>query len=243
LSFIAVPLRKAGFDVICPDLPLYGYTQFLGRVDYQDWVDVGSEIVKHFSQNSVPVFVFGLSAGGMLAYQVACKCTAVKGIVATCLLDQRNRTITKATAVNPVMGTLGLLVANLFSKPFGRMKLPMKTVANMADISNNADVTNLLMSDKKSSGASVSLSFLHGMLNPKIDVEPEMFTTSPLLLAHPANDRWTDVALSRLFFDRLACEKELYMLPGAGHFPLEPQGLSCLERECTAFLEKNSVQL
>ncbi|MDR2906473.1 MAG: alpha/beta fold hydrolase, partial [Bacteroidales bacterium] len=100
LSFIAVPLRKAGFDVICPDLPLYGYTQFLGKVDYQDWVDVGSEIVKHFSQDSVPVFVFGLSAGGMLAYQVACKCTTVKGIIATCLLDQRNRTITKATAVN-----------------------------------------------------------------------------------------------------------------------------------------------
>jgi alpha-beta hydrolase superfamily lysophospholipase len=236
LSFISVPLHRAGYEIISMDLPLYGYTRFSGKVDYRDWVDVGCGIVGHFSKGNVPVFVFGLSAGGMLAYQVACKCAAVKGIIATCLLDQRNRAITKATAVNPVMGTVGVLAANLFSKPFGGMKLPMKMVANMADISNNADVANLLMSDKKSSGASVSLSFLRGMLNPEIDIEPESFSNIPFLLVHPADDRWTDVALSRLFFDRLACEKRLSMLPGAGHFPLEPLGLSCLEKECHDFI-------
>ncbi len=57
------------------------------------------------------------------------------------------------------------------------------------------------------------------------------------LLVHPEDDRWTDISLSRLFFDRLACEKEIKMLIGAGHFPLEPQGLEQMEKECLAFVE------
>jgi alpha-beta hydrolase superfamily lysophospholipase len=238
LSFIALPMHRAGYDVICPDLPLYGYTQFSGKVEYRDWVNVGTELAQHFSQDGVPLFCFGLSAGGMLAYQVACKCSSIKGIIATCILDQRNRTVTKATAVSPVIGIVGLLFANLFHKPFGGLKLPMKMVGNMAKIFNNKNVTELLMLDKKSSGASVSLAFLHGMLNPEIDIEPEQFSRAAFLLVHPEDDRWTDISLSRLFFDRLACEKEMKMLLGAGHFPLEPQGLEQMEKECLAFVEK-----
>jgi alpha-beta hydrolase superfamily lysophospholipase len=240
LSFIAVPLHKAGYEIICPDLPLYGYTEFSGKVDYQDWVNVGSEIADYFFHNDVPLFVFGLSAGGMLAYQVACRCSNVKGIIATCILDQRDRRITRATAVNPIMGTIGLFFVNLFHKPFGKIKLPMKMVANMADISNNLEVTKLLMRDKKSSGANVSLAFLHGMLNPQIEIEPEQFSHIPFLLVHPQDDHWTDISLSRLFFDRLACEKKIVMLPDAGHFPLEAQGLSLMEKECLDFLNKLS---
>jgi alpha-beta hydrolase superfamily lysophospholipase len=236
LSFIAVSLHKAGYEIICPDLPLYGYTQFSGNVDYQDWVNVGSEIVNHFSCDNDPLFIFGLSAGGMLAYQVACRCSSVKGIIATCILDQRNRKITRATAVNPIMGTVGLFFANIFYKLFGSIKLPMKMVANMADIANNLEVTKLLMRDKKSSGASVSLAFLHGMLNPQIEIEPEQFFRAPFLLVHPQADHWTDISLSRLFFDRLACRKQIVMLPDAGHFPLEVQGLALMEKECLAFL-------
>ncbi len=238
LSFIALPLYRAGYDVLCPDLPLYGYTRFSGTADYKDWVDVGSEIARRLLEDGVPLFVFGLSAGGMLAYQAACKCGGVKGIIATCVLDQRNRSVTKATAVNPVMGAVGTLVVKLLYKPFGKIKLPMKMVANMAQISNNPDVTKLLTQDKKSSGASVSLAFLNGMLNPRIEIEPEQFTRAPFLLVHPRDDRWTDIRLSRLFFDRLACEKELRLLPDAGHFPLEPQGLKRLATECVAFIEK-----
>ena len=32
LSFIAVPLMKQGYEVICPDLPLYGMTEYYGTV-------------------------------------------------------------------------------------------------------------------------------------------------------------------------------------------------------------------
>ena len=238
LSFIATPLHKAGYEVVCPDLPLYGNTQYSGKVEYRDWITVGKEIASHFCQDRVPLFLFGLSAGGMLAYQVACTCENINGIIATCILDQRNTAITKATATNPAMGAIAKLVTKLLHKPFGTIKLPMKMVAKMSDISNNPALTSLLMKDQKSSGAKVPLSFLHGMLHPEIEVEPEHFLQPPFLLVHPEHDRWTDVSLSRLFFDRLACDKQLHMLPGAGHFPLEPSGLQVLEHECLTFLEK-----
>lgn len=57
-----------------------------------------------------------------------------------------------------------------------------------------------------------------------------------VLLAHPTDDRWTDIALSRLFFDRLSAEKKMTMLEGAGHFPIEPKGLLNLEHDLVSFM-------
>ena len=70
LSLIAVPLMKQGYEVICPDLPLYGMTEYYGKVVYQDWVDCAAEIVMYYQAREIrPSFLFGLSAGGILAYQ------------------------------------------------------------------------------------------------------------------------------------------------------------------------------
>ena len=34
MSFIAVPLARAGYEVVCPDLPLYGLTRYTGDILY-----------------------------------------------------------------------------------------------------------------------------------------------------------------------------------------------------------------
>lgn len=54
----------------------------------------------------------------------------------------------------------------------------------------------------------------------------------------PENDRWTDASFSRLFFDRLNCSKDMKLLKGAGHFPIEKEGLVHLEQYCVEFLEE-----
>lgn len=239
LSFIALPLMKNGFEVICPDLPLYGYTQYEGIMTYDTWVSCGVEIVNNFHEDTLPIFLFGLSAGGMLAYQVANSCPDIKGIMATCILDQRNRYITKQTAANPYIATVGNALISFTKGVTGSFRVPMKWIANMKMIANNENLAVLLMKDKRSSGASVPLSFVHSMLNPVIQIEPENFTQCPFLLAHPEDDRWTDISLSRLFFDRLACDKELKILEGAGHFPVEEKGLEQLERYCIDFMERH----
>ena len=239
LSFIAVPWMKNGFEVICPDMPLYGYTRYKQTVTYDAWVSCGTKIVQHYqSENSVPVFLFGLSAGGMLAYQIVCETDSIKGLIVTCLLDQRNSLITKSTAINPILGALAKPVLAVAKNFAGDMKVPMKWLGNMKSIANNKKLAILLLQDKKASGAMVSLSFLYSMLNPIIKIEPEKFDRCPVLLAHPGDDHWTDIKLSNLFYERLACEKEKVILDGAGHFPIERLGLKQMEIACLEFMER-----
>jgi alpha-beta hydrolase superfamily lysophospholipase len=238
LSFIAIPLCKMGYEVICPDLPFYGYTQCDGSISYQTWVDYGVQIVRRFQKPDTSLFLFGLSAGGMLAYQIACEIDKINGVLATCLLDQRNPKVMRNSASNPLVAIAGKYFLELFHRSFSSFKIPMKAVCNMDAIVNNKSLAMLLKKDKKSSGAAVTLQFLYTLLNPKIKYEASQFKKCPIMLVHPEDDQWTDVSLSRLFFDELACNKELRMLKGAGHFPIEPVGLKQLEQYCLDFLEK-----
>lgn len=237
LSFLAVPLHKSGYEVICPDLPLYGYSESHGTVTYETWVADACEMVLHYIKEGRSVFLFGLSAGGLLAYQTACHIPSVRGVLATCILDQRQREITKKTASNPLAVKWGLPAAAFFSRVFPNLKVPVKWVANMKVIVNNNQLASILMKDKRACGASVSLAFLYTMLNPVIPMEPEAFTL-PFALLHPELDRWTDLSLSQPFYDKLSGEKELHIIKNAGHFPIEEEGLKDLVEKSISFIEK-----
>lgn len=238
LSFIALPLMKSGFEVICPDLPLYGNTRYSQKITYDTWVSCGKEIVNYYQMSdNLPTFLFGLSAGGMLAYQVACECSNIKGLIFTCILDQRENEVTKHTANNLFLGMLAKPFVKIIQSFASNIKLPMKWIGNMKAIVNNKELATILMKDNKSAGVRVPIGFIHTMLNPQIKLEPEKFRSCPILLVHPDNDKWTNIKLSKIFFDRLVCQKQLVMLEGAGHFPIEKLGLKQMENACTAFLE------
>lgn len=237
LSFIASPLHKAGYEVVCPDLPLYGHTVCNEKITYSHWIDCGALVVERYRNENKPLYLFGLSAGGMLAYQVACRVDNINGLMLTCILDQRINGVTKETASNSFMATIGKPVLKATHNLVGKIKLPMKMVCNMKAIVNNEDLANLLMSDPISSGTKVTLGFLNGMLNLDIEIEAEDFDKCPVLLAHPEKDYWTDVSLSKLFFDKIKAKKELKILSDAGHFPIEENGLKQLEDYCLEFMK------
>lgn len=238
LSCIALPLVRAGFEVICPDLPLYGCTRYTADITYGTWVSCGAEIVKYYQDNeSLPLFLFGFSAGGMLAYQVACESRKIRGLVVSCILDQREKTVVRNSANNQLMGIIAKPLMAAIHTFAGRVRVPMKWIGNMKAIVNNEELVEILMKDTKSSGVRVPINFIYSMLNPKIKTEPEQFTQCPVLLAHPGDDRWTDIKLSNLFYNRLACEKQTVILEGAGHFPIEDIGLKQMEQSCVQFLE------
>ena len=238
LSFIAVPLHKAGYDVICPDLPLYGHTVCSGKITYSDWIECGTSIAEKYRQDDKPLYLFGLSAGGMLAYQISCRMEKLNGLMLTCLLDQRISRVTKETASSSMMAVLGKPFLKISHRLIGGVKLPMKMVCNMKAIVNNEALAELLMNDPISSGTKVTLEFLDGMLNPSIEIEADDYKKCPVLLVHPERDYWTDISLSRLFFDKIQAPKELKLLQGAGHFPIEEKGLKQLEEYCIAFMNE-----
>lgn len=89
----------------------------------------------------------------MLAYQVACECEIIAGIIATCLVDQRNDIVTRETANSKFTAIMGKPLLKLLHKAFPNIKLPMKTVSNMQAIANDQELAKLLLQDKNSAGA------------------------------------------------------------------------------------------
>jgi alpha-beta hydrolase superfamily lysophospholipase len=244
LSFMAAPLFAAGFDVIAPDLPGYGLTEMAGKAfDYTTWVSLAGDLVnRELDRDGLPIVLFGLSAGGMLAYQVACDKPAVRAVAASCLLDFRIREVLEASATSPRMARIGMPVVQLLWKVVPGLTVPMKMVANTRALANNDALLNLLINDPLSAGSRVPLGLVASMSVNVPALEPEKFTDRPVLLVHPEDDRWVDVDLSRRFFDRLACPKKLVLLEGAGHLPCELPGIQQMRDALVAFISDGTEE-
>ena len=240
LSFIGVPLYKSGFEVIAPDLPGYGYSQVTKEmICFTYWIELVDHLIEIEQQkDGRPIIVFGLSAGGILAYHASAKNRKVKGLIATNLLDQRIREVRDFSSGNVVVSRLGIPILNALESINGNIMLPMKALANMKAIVNHKEVLKLLLSDPTSSGTKVPLRFVRSLLNASPEVEPEDFHVCPVLLVHPECDKWTPVEISKLFFDRIKAPKELRILNNAGHFPIEAPGLQQLEDYIIEFIHK-----
>jgi alpha-beta hydrolase superfamily lysophospholipase len=162
----------------------------------------------------------------------------VSGLIVINILDQRIQEVRDNSAVNKTISRIGMPILKLISSINGNIKIPVKIVANMKVIINNKNLLNLLIKDKLSSGASVSIEFILTLLKAAPAIEPEGFDQCPLLLVHPDDDRWTPVDLSLLFFNRLKCKKKFFMLQNAGHFPVEEPGICQLEDYVVEFINE-----
>lgn len=241
LSFIGVPLFQHGFEIIAPDLPGYGYSQVdKESINFNDWIDLVNHIIlEEKRKDNRPVFLFGLSAGGMLAYHAASKNKMVEGLIATNLLDQRMQEVRDFSAGNKIISRIGTPLISLISRLNGNLTLPMKTLANMKAIVNEKNVRKILIDDDTSAGSRVPLRLVSSMINAQPAIEPEEFNICPVLLVHPEDDKWTPVYISRLFFDKINTKKELKILENAGHFPLEYPGIEQLEQYVVDFIKNN----
>lgn len=241
LSFIGVPLYKCGYEIISPDLPGYGMTQVKkSSFDYTMWINLVKNLVEHESKkDDKDIILFGLSAGGMLAYHAGNNHDNVSGLIFTNLLDQRIPEVRDSSASNKIISKIGIHFLHILNRINNKIKLPMKMVANMKAIVNKNEVLNLLIKDEMSSGARVPVKFITSMIDFAPEVEPENYNGGPVLLVHPENDRWTDIQLSMLTFNKFSCKKEVKILEKAGHFPIEQPGIHQLEKYIVNYIEDN----
>jgi alpha-beta hydrolase superfamily lysophospholipase len=240
VSFFAVPLFQAGFNVICPDLPGYGFTRYDKKIRYSDWIDVGVNLVESELCKSRNVFLIGLSAGGMLAYNVSCRNSEISGLIFTNILDSRAEEVRIYSAKSKFQAKYGIRFLNFLPEFLRSFKIPIKMVTNMSGLVNNKNVLKVLLKDKRGPGSSVDINFLLSMMNANPEVEPENFNNIPVLMVHPGNDLWTPVKVSDLFFNRIASEKKRVILDDAGHFPIEEPGLTQMESAIKAFIKQYS---
>ena len=236
------PLWQRGIATVALDLPTYGQTRVAHRaqVTYDDWV----RLVCDFSaaerrRTGRPVVLYGLSAGGMLAYHAAALDRELAGIIGMTFLDQRVQWVRDATASHPLMSRIGGPVAVLAAKtPFGSITLPMRLAAKMHTLVNHPAALRVMLADPTSAGTWVTLRFLASYLRYQPACEPEAFTVCPILLTQPAADRWTPLALSEVVLQRVTQVPVTWvLLDQAGHYPLEEPGLTQMAEAIVTFIK------
>jgi alpha-beta hydrolase superfamily lysophospholipase len=232
--------RSLGYNAVAPDLPGYGLTGVPSKLalTYEDWRTVLAAVIEAEAARGLPVVVFGLSMGGMLGYDATARTRLPKGLFVTCLTGLRNPEVRRGVARWPWLGTV---IEPLLTKlPALTDPLPifMKVAGNMSAVTNDRALARAIMADPRAGGNWMPARFLRTLLMAEPGLPPEAFDVCPVTLAHPADDRWTDVSISRLFFDRLGrVPTELVMLENGGHFPVEHPAHEQLLTELRRFVE------
>lgn len=234
-------LQVHGYDVVSPDLPPYGlsYTESLKSLDYHDWIIIISEFIEQeLKRDGKSIVLLGASIGGMLAYHAASMSKQVKGLVVTTFVDTSNQKVRDQIAPNKVISRLGKFTMDNFPFVFDSFRISVSKVSRMKLITNNFDLTKLIMNDPRAAGTKIPLRFLRTFLNVKPIIEPEYFDACPILLIHPEVDPMTPFNLSESFYKRLNCKKRCVILEGAGHFPVEQPGVEQMKTAVLNFLIK-----
>lgn len=234
----AVLAQRHGYETVTPDLPGYGLTKVPAKqMTYGLWIDLVCDLIdRELARDARPVVLFGVSLGGLLAYQAAARSQRVTAVIATTLADPRERAVRRGFARLPLLGTAGLWLLSKLAPLTDGLPLPMAYMSKMHRISNRPELSALVRSDRLGGGSWVPARFLRTLMTTAPAIEPEDFTVCPVLLAHPGDDRMTDIALSRRFFDRLAAPKRMVILDGASHMPTEHPGIEQLEAAVTEFM-------
>ncbi|WP_339297658.1 alpha/beta hydrolase [Paenibacillus sp. FSL R5-0623] len=234
-------LQRHGYEVVSPDLPPYGLSYAMSgtRINYELWIELlVSLIEREYKKDDKPIVVLGSSIGGMLAYHTSARSKRVKGLIATTFVDTSNPEMRDQLAPNRLVSRAGKRMMDLFPGLLDHVPISVKQVSRMQLITNNKDLTRLIMDDPQAAATRIPLELLRTFLNKKPEVSPEQFNQCPVLLVHPELDPMTPIRFSQSFFDRLVVDKECVILEGAGHFPIEQPGLNQLEVAVLRFLQQ-----
>lgn len=237
------PMADAGYEVYSLDLPLYGLTRSYKRkpVSYDDWVQMLHDFVtQEAHKDDLPIFIYGLSAGGMLAYHAANQNPYVKGVMGSSFLDL-SRPEVRAQTIR-FYRVLDYLIPGLKLSadiPIRHLRLPISLVAKVKYTVNQPEAMNSLLLDPSSAGNRLSLGFFDSLLHYQPVQTSLRPRPVPLLLTQFEHDNWTPSRVNELFIQRFShLDVHVEYIPDAGHFPIESKGLKQLHRSVIDFIER-----
>lgn len=125
LPLINVPLLRAGFEILCPDLHPFGLSINHGdKTIYKDWALMINDLIIHErSVDDKPIFLFGQRTSGMLVYDVSTMNESVSGIIVKSLIDQGKMNLRMRETLNSQVSAIDLPElnnTNRFGPAFGR---------------------------------------------------------------------------------------------------------------------------
>lgn len=239
LSPICVCFSSMGYECLAPDLPGFGLTKSDEPNSYYTWIDLVSDLISYEAKKTDDQIVLcGVSLGGMLAYQVAALNDAVSGLIVTSLADTRTNSVQVGLSKNKFLGLISPFLINKFSFFTDKIKIPIRLTTKMWAMANNDEFVKELKKDKVGSGSWVNLKFFRTLFEAQPNVEPEHFKNCPLLFLQPEKDYIIPWSMSKGFFNKLGCMKEVIFLNNCGHIPMEKPGIDQMRIGALNFLEK-----
>ena len=225
---------RDGWRVLAPDLPGYGLTIPSAEFgwNYAEWPATVAALA---DEQEGPVFLMGLSMGGLTALYAAQQSQNVDGVIATTLLDPSVDSQLVAAARAPWLGWLTLFGIRYAPWLMDRVWMPLNIAVAMKDMSSNRAMARFFQTDKLLGRRWAPARFFRSVHEFKRD---SLDLACPLLLAHPGADEWTPLALSLTAFERVSSPKELVELDGGSHLILEQPALSQLEAACLSFVDR-----
>lgn len=232
LAPLGVLAQREGFAAVAPDLPGYGLSRQPGRtrIRYDDWRRVVHDlVVAEHGRSGRPIVALGLSMGGRLAYEATATSGVPSWLVVTNLLEPTDPAVRPALTRWRWMGRVPPRLMGVGGPLGDRLPVPMRWVADMAAIANDPRWVRALVADRSASGAWVPLGFLRTFLTEPPAVHPSRFTTCPVTLAQPGDDRWTPLEASLPMFRAITqVPTDVVTLDRCGHLPVEEPGASVL---------------
>jgi len=242
---LGAPLAALGVETVAVDNLGYGMTAVAAGTNptYADWVRLIVDfLAAENARDPKPTVLYGLSAGGMLAYHAAAASPrdAVRGIVGMTFLDQRDRQVRDETAHDRFASRVGVPLMGLVAgTPLGRLRYSMRLASKMSALANDDDALRVFYRDRTSAGNSMSLAFLDSYMTYPPAIEPADFDRCPVLLTQPERDRWTPRHLSNPVLSKIHwVPVSETVLQNAGHYPLEDPGLAQLVDRVAAFVSE-----
>lgn len=241
---MGVVLSSLGYECVAPDMPGFGLTEIKAPNSYNTWVELVDALVNaEMIKDKRPVILCGISLGGMLAYHAACLNKNIKGVIVSSLADTSNPVVQVQLSRNAFMGKTGAKTLGLLKALTDNIKVPIKMTTKMWAMANDESFVKKLKNDKVGSGSWIYLKFLRTLFEAKPTIEPENFTNCPLFFFQPEKDFIIPWEISKPFYDRLACEKEMIYLENCGHIPMEEPGVFQLKDRALGFIQKIEAKL
>ena len=233
-------MAALGYDVVAVDNLGYGMTEVNQKdITYDDWVNMFVDFIRaETDRDPKKVILYGLSAGGMMAYHAAAIYKNVSGIIGMCFLNMRDSETLKTASIFRFVGQLAPLnLKILVGLSIKRLAIPMKWIGKMHTLVNDKKALKFFLKDKNSSGASVQIQFMKTWQEYQPALEPADFDICPILLTQPAEDKWTPLRLSRIALKDVKAPFTVKMLENGSHYPIEQPALNQLTQYADEFIQ------
>ena len=232
LAPFANEAARAGWRVICPDLPGYGLTEPAQGFDwsYGEWPLVVAELANQFD---CPKALLGASMGGLTAVYAARDVDNLEAVIVTTLIDLSKPKTFALGSRWKALGWLSLLGMKTIPFVMDRVWLPLSLAAPLKAMSGNKRVQRYFQSDPLLGRRWLPVKFWRSVHDYSRE---EIALDCPLLLVHPGDDAWTPLSVSRETFARILAQKSEVVLTNGSHLPLEAPAFAELSEAVKAFL-------